>query len=400
MKQMEDKNSTRNQLHHLVCQAIDRKKRDLLKISRTLHRYPELAFAEKRACGLLTDYLAKNGFDVSHGTGGLETAFVAKTGRAKKPVVAFLAEYDALPQIGHGCGHNLIAAASVGAGVALAEIVKELQGEVRVVGTPAEERGGGKIILCREGVFDDVDAALMMHPGCKTYLASKTLAMAPLDFAFHGRAAHAAASPHEGKNALDGIILTFNNINALRQQLKSEARIHGIITNGGCAPNIIPDYSTASFFVRARNLKYLKQLVKKVSDCAVGAARATGTRVTITPGKEIYDSFSINQPLVDAFGKNLRRLKIRVHSPKKDEAEIGSSDVGNVSRITPTIHPIIAITAKVISHHSMNFAQAAATDKAYESMIGAAKALAMTGVDFLSDPLLRQDVLNVFKKKS
>jgi len=396
---MEDKNKQREHLHQIVSQVIDRKRQDLVRISRTLHRHPELAFAEKRACALLTDFLTKNGFDLSPAAGGLQTAFVARAGQQRKPVIAFLAEYDALPQIGHGCGHNLIAASSVGAGVALAEVIKELPGEVRVIGTPAEEGGGGKVILCREGIFNEVEAALMVHPGCKTQLARRAMTMIPLDVAFHGKAAHAAASPYEGKNALDGVILTFNNINALRQQMKPEARVHGIITHGGSAPNIIPDYAAASFFVRALDMRYTKKLVKKVSDCASGAARATGTKVTITPGKEVYDSFNINPPLVNAFEKNLKRLKIKVHPPSNED-QMGSTDVGNVSQVTPTIHPVIAITSEAIPHHSVKFAQASVTDEAHDKMIGATKALAMTGIDFLIDPALRQEVTLAFKKKS
>lgn len=396
---MEDKNKQREHLHHVVSQVIDRKKRDLIRISQTLHRHPEVAFAEKRAFALLTDFLTKNDFDLSTAAGGLETAFVARAGQRKKPVVAFLAEYDALPQIGHGCGHNLIAASSVGAGVALAAVIKELQGEVRVIGTPAEEGGGGKIILCRKGIFDDVDAALMVHPGCKTQSARQTMTMIPLDITFHGKSAHAAATPYEGKNALDGVILTFNNINALRQQMKPEARVHGIITHGGDAPNIIPDYAAARFFVRALDMKYTKKLLKKVSDCASGAARATGTKVTITPGKEVYDSFRINLPLANAFEKNLKRLKIKVHPPSNED-QLGSTDVGNVSQVTPTIHPVMAITSKTIPHHSVEFAQASITDEAHDKMIAATKALAMTGVDFLIDSALRQEITLAFKKRS
>ncbi len=396
---MKDKKSNIDQLHQAVCKVIDRKKSALVRISKTLHQHPELAFEERRAAKLLVDFLGKNGFKVKSGVGGLETAFVARTGsQKKKPVVAYIAEYDALPQIGHGCGHNLIAAASAGAGVALAEVIKELTGEVRVIGTPAEEGGGGKVILCRKGVFDGVDAALMMHPGCKTELAKQAMAMVPLDISFHGRSAHAAASPQEGKNALDGVILTFNNINALRQQMRPDARVHGIITHGGSAPNIIPDFSSARFFVRALDLKYTKQLLKKVYDCALGAARATGTKVTITPGKEIYDSFRINTPLVDAFERNLKRLKIKIHH-SKDQKEFGSTDVGNVSQIIPTIHPVVAITSHTVPHHSPDFANIAVTDEAHERMIGAAKALAMTGVDFLSDAALRREITLAFKKR-
>jgi amidohydrolase len=399
MKKMGNQNTFRERLYQSACLTIDRKKRDLIRISKTLHEHPEIAFEEKRAAKLLTDFLAENGFGITPSAGGLETAFVAQVGQKEKPVVAFMAEYDALPQIGHGCGHNLIAAASVGAGIALLEVIKELQGEVRVIGTPAEEGGGGKIILCREGIFNDVDAALMVHPGCKTEMARRAMTMAPLDISFHGKSAHAAALPHEGKNALDGVILTFNNINALRQQMKPEARVHGIITHGGDAPNIIPDYAAARFFIRALDVKYTEQLLKKVSNCAKGAAQATGTRVTITPGKEIYHPLQINYPLVDAFAENLRRLKIKIHTAKEEE-QMGSSDVGNVSWITPTIHPTIAITPRNIPSHSVDFAHAAATDEAQEKMIVAAKALAMTGIDFLSDPALRKEVTRTFQKRS
>lgn len=393
---MVDKKLKKNHLYQLVCEAIDQKRHVLTGISRSIHQHPEVAFTEKFAARLLVDFLQENGFDLTLGVGGLETAFVARAGQGK-PVVAFIAEYDALPGIGHGCGHNLIAAASVGAAVALAGVLKDnLPGQVRVVGTPAEEGGGGKVILSREGVFDDVDAAMMVHPGCKTQPTRQTMAMAPLDIAFHGRSAHAAAMPHEGKNALDAIILTFNNINALRQQMKSEARVHGIITHGGEAPNIIPDYAAARFFIRTLNKEYLKQLVKSVSDCAAGAALATGTRLEITFGKNVYDPFRLNPPLSDAFIRNLHRLKIKVDS-MEDEWKIGSTDMANVSQIVPAIHPTMAITSDMIFHHTADFARAAATDEAQESMIEAAHALAMTGVDFLSDSTLREEAFKALK---
>ena len=256
---------------------------DLKALSRRLYEHPETCFKEQQACAWLSEYLERHGYAVERGVGGVETAFYAHIpGRTAAPKVAILAEYDALPKIGHGCGHNLIAAASVGAAVALRRQIEAIAGSVVVMGTPAEEGGGGEILLLNAGVFDGVDAAMMFHPSSTTVVGGDALGRIKCTVEFFGKAAHASGCPEEGINALDAMIAFFSGIGLLRQQLRSEARVHGIITHGGDAPNIIPDYVSAELYVRALDLDYLESVFAKVRECAAGVATMTGAELKIT----------------------------------------------------------------------------------------------------------------------
>ncbi len=369
-----------------VQKTIDALAPGLKEISLSLHANPELAFEERESAKMLTDFLKQNGFQVEEGIAGLPTAFKAeRRGARSRPNVTFLAEYDALPQTGHACGHNLIAAGSLGAAVGLAQACPDLPGKVSLTGTPAEEKGGGKIILAKAGIFDDVDAAMMVHPDCKTELVKRTLAMTSLRVSFKGKAAHAAASPHQGINALDAVILGFNAIGALRQQIKPDARIHGIITDGGQAPNIIPEHAAAAFFIRALDLDYLEELLARVKNCLSGAAQATGTAVVIEVDELVYAPFKPNYHLSDLYHHNLQALGVKADKCPETEG-IASTDVGNVSQVVPTIHPSLEICGLEVAVHSPRFAEAAASEFAQERMLIAAKALAMTALDLFYTP--------------
>lgn len=367
-----------------LIQEVDRLGPELLKISRFLHAHPELAFEEAQAADLLTRTMEGHGFSVERGMAGLTTAFSASFASGKGPTVAFLAEYDALPELGHACGHNLIAAASVGAALALKAFLGEVPGRVLLVGCPAEEKGGGKIPLVKSGLFRRVDAAMLFHPSNRTEMVKKALGMRDVQVEFFGKAAHAAATPHLGINALDAVILSFNNINALRQHLRPDARIHAIITHGGKAPNIIPDYAAALFYVRALDMEYLDELYQKVLGCFEAAAQATGASYQVTRAGNDYLPHKINYALAHLFHQNLEALGGEVDQGPEDE-DLGSTDVGNVSQVVPTIQPTIAICGPKVSCHMPEFAVASHSSAGEEGMLLAARAMALTGFDLLRD---------------
>lgn len=382
-----------------VVSAVDRLAGTLSTVSRFLHRHPELAYEERESAGHLTALLKAHHFEVIEGVGGLTTAFVATAGVGHpSATVAFLAEYDALPSLGHACGHNLIAASSVGAALAIQPSLSALGGRVQVVGCPAEEKGGGKIAMVNAGFFADVDAALLVHPSNRTEIFKSALAMRALRVEFFGKASHAAAAPHLGLNALDAVILAFTNLNALRQQLRDDARIHGIITDGGRAPNIIPDYAAARFCIRSFDLDYLHDLHRRVVACFDAAATATGTTVTIHAEGEEYHPMKSNRALGTLFRANLEALGEQVEQTPEDQ-ETGSTDVGNVSQVVPTIHPTIALTDRPdVVCHSAAFAEAAGGPPGDRAVLLAAKALAMTAVDLFTDPGVRQHVREEFRR--
>ncbi len=373
----------------------------LINLSRSIHAQPELLFEEREASRNLCYFLEDCGFSCQLGVGELPTAFLATypPKSTERPTIAFLAEYDALPDLGHACGHNLIAAAGVGAAVSLASCFDKEWGRIAVLGTPAEEGGGGKIRLINKGLFDDLDAALMFHPDSETRLIKRSLALVALEAKFHGQAAHAAAGPHEGRNALDGVILSFNNINALRQQVRNDARIHGIITHGGEAPNVIPRFAAAKFMVRALDNEYLGELLEKVTDCFKAAAKATNTELELIQDELSYAPFKPNYKLAELFRENLKRLGLE-EKPGSEFANIGSSDIGNVSQVLPSLHSNVAICPANISIHTSSFARAAASELGNERMIIAAKALAMTALDLFGYPELLEEVKREFGGQS
>jgi amidohydrolase len=377
-----------NGVKDLIDQAVDRLGDDLEKLSLTIHDHPELAYEEVKAAGWLTEFLGGQGLKVERGVGGVATAFRATLETGTGPTIAIMCEYDALPSIGHACGHNAIATAGAGAGAALAAVRDRLpKGRVQVIGTPAEEGGGGKVKLIKAGVFRDVDAAMMCHGWDRWILHQDLLGIVRVAFEFTGRAAHAAADPWEGVNALDAVIQTFNNVAMLRQQVKPSARIHGIVTNGGAAPNIIPESAACLFYVRAADLTYMWELHGRVVACAEGAAKATGATLKVLEyGDSTYEPMKRNETLLEAFRVNLRAIGEAETPEVKDR--LGSSDVGNVSQVIPCIQPLMKIAPDGTPIHSRAFEAAAATPLARAGTLAAAKAMARTTYDLLADPSL------------
>jgi amidohydrolase len=386
-------------LKQRVVAEVDAWRDELIRISNAIHANPELAFEEFESAALLSDILEENGFAVERGVAGMETAFVATLwGQDGGPTVAFLAEYDALAGLGHACGHNIIGAAALGAGLAIKAALSELAGAIQVIGTPAEEGGGGKVIMVDEGVFDRVDAAMMVHPSARNLVGRHSLTAYALSVEFFGQAAHAAAAPDEGINALEALLLTFSGINALRQHLRDDARIHGIITHGGVAANIVPDFAAARIIVRAADTPYAAEVLEKVRACAEGAAQATGARLEFQQVGRRYDARMPNPKMVTLFKDNMAALGLDVDLATGSE-RMGSSDIGNVSQVIPAIHPYVAIGPKDLVGHTNEFREAAASPSAHEALIHAAKALAMTAVDLLAVPAHLSEAKNAFEEQ-
>ncbi len=367
-----------------ISAEINANRAALEQLALTIGENPELGFEEVKAVSLLTSILQEAGFAVTRGIAGLDTAFSAVLGKGQ-PNIALLCEYDALPELGHACGHNLIGAASVGAALGLAPFMDKLGGTITVLGTPAEETGSGKVILVRAGFFDQIDAAMMFHPSSENLLMATSNALDAYEFEFVGKAAHAADCPEEGINALDGVIALFNGVNALREHLPDGVRIHGIISEGGTAANIVPARAVARFYIRAPRRQLLAGITAKVLNVAQGAAMITGTQVEWNEFELGTDNMLPCHPLALAFGANLQRLKVT------DIAEFaegrGSSDMGNVSRVVPAIHPYLSIGDGLVAH-TPEFAKASVSEKGLQVAITAAEALAYTVVDVLTSPLL------------
>ena len=366
-----------------LIEEVENQSESLKEIARKIHSNPELGFHEEQAAKLLTGYLKENDFNVELGICRLPTAFKAVYGNSK-PEIAILAEYDSLPEIGHACGHNIIATAAVGAGVAARRAVDEYGGSVLVIGTPAEELYGGKIVMLERDAFDDLDAAMMVHPGTTDTATTEALACHTLDVEFIGKSAHAAARPEEGINALEALLLSFAAINSLRQHIRRTSRIHGVVTNGGEAANIVPAYSSGNFIVRAADDVYLKELEERVLDCFRGAAKATGAEMRYKWDDVCYSPMRNNLTLAGLFAANMKILG-RNTSISEPERSFGSTDMGNVSQIVPAIHGIVSIADKNVLVHSPEFADAAISDRGIEGMIDGAKAMAMTVADILSN---------------
>jgi amidohydrolase len=382
-----------------VIAEVETHKAELIAIADAIHANPEIAFEEYDAAELLSSTLEESAFTVERGVGGLDTAFVATLEGAKdRPRVAFLAEYDALPELGHACGHNLIATAALGAGLAMRAVISELEGAVQVIGTPAEERGGGKVILVDAGVFDGVDAAMMVHPSNYNMTRRTSLTSHKVIVEFFGKPAHAAAAPDEGINALDALIQTFNGVNALRQHLRDDARIHGIITHGGKATNIVPGYAAAQFGIRAADVGYAQRVIAKVRACAEAGALATGARLKFTQPDYSYANMMPNPVLADLTDANMASLGIEVRLPSPKE-RMGSSDMGNVSQVVPALHSYISIGSEDIVGHTAEFREAAASPEGHDGMIKAAQFLAMTAIDLLAAPANLCEAHKVFRQQ-
>jgi amidohydrolase len=386
-----------DQIKEQIGREVEELAPDLFAISDYLKANPETAYQEFKACEHLCRVLDAKGFRVQKSVGNVETSFLAQPSDCQpgRPMLALLAEYDALPKIGHGCGHNLIAAASLGAGMVLKQILGNAAGGLAIVGTPAEEGGGGKVRLAEAGVFDDMDAAMMFHPGHLNIPGKDMLGRIKFKMEFFGRTAHASGSPDRGINALDAMVNAYNSINSIRQHLRSDGRIHGIITHGGDAPNIIPDYAAGLFYVRAGSRSYRDEIFERVKDCIQGAALAIGaeSKIEIDPPK--LDSMKRNTVLEETVKANMEALGISLDS---DDGRRGSSDIGNLSHYLPAIHPLLAIVESEIPGHSVEFCEATTSDRGRETLLKAAKLLAMTAHDYLTSADLRKQVADEFER--
>ncbi len=355
--------------------------KELCEISDFIYHNPELGNEEYKAVEKLTSFLQEHDFEIETEFLGIKTAFRATYDSKKEgPTIGYLCEYDALPEIGHGCGHNMIGAMSAGAGVILSKVLDDIGGKIIVYGTPAEETNGAKVVFAEQGVFDELDVAMMVHPSDKTIESGTSMALYPLQFTYTGKTAHAASCPQDGINALNSVIQLFNGIDALRQHVTPDVRIHGIITNGGVAANIVPDKAIAQFYFRASKKEILDDVLVKVKNIAKGAALMTGSKLEITRYELPNDNLKTNKSLSEAFSKNLRALGIKDIYEAKDT---GSSDIGNVSHKTPTIHPYIGISNCSVTGHSVNMADATTTPFAHERLLIGTLALAYTGYDVL-----------------
>ncbi|MFC1860624.1 M20 family metallopeptidase [Chloroflexota bacterium] len=380
-----------------VASEVDAQCQQLGELSLKIHASPELGFHEVKAARWLTEYLEGNGFSVERGICELATAFRGSYGQGR-PAIAILAEYDALPGIGHACGHNIIATSAVGAAVASKLAIDRFGGSILVLGTPAEETCGGKAVMADRGGFNNVDMAMMIHPGVHNTVTVRALANQSLEVEFFGRAAHAAARPEAGINALEAMLNSFAAINSLRQHIRSTARIHGIITDGGEAANIVPAHSDGNFIVRAEDYVYLDELKDKVLNCFIGAATASGTRLKYKWGEVRYAPMNNNLTLARLFRQNMQSLGRRMQL-SNPESSLGSTDMGNVSQLVPSIHPIVAIAPKGVLGHSPRFAEAAVSEAGMRGLVDGAKALAMTVADLLSNPEVVSKVKKEFQQQ-
>ena len=369
----------------------------LFDIAKYIYENPELGYEERLACKRLTDELKAQGFTVEGGICGMETAFKATYDSKKEGAsVAYFCEYDALPSIGHGCGHNLISAFSIGAAIGLKAVIDDIGGKVIVFGTPAEETDGAKVHMTNAGVFNGITAGIMAHPHPVTEESGSSMAITPVRFKFKGKPAHAAAAPEKGVNALDAVILLFNSINALRQHVTKDVMFHGIITDGGEAPNIVPENAEAYFYARAAKKSTLEDAIKKIEECARGAEKMTGAKVTITH-EPTFDDLNTNKALSDAFNANI--LALGEKEIKKAGAGSGSIDIGNISYVIPCVHPWIGLGDANLVLHTKEFADRTVKKDVKDIIVKAAAALAMTGYDVITSAELRQKIKDEFEKK-
>lgn len=370
-----------------IIRAIDAAAAELKRIALDIHAHPELGFKEYRACALWADCLETCGFKLERGIADMETAFQATAGSGN-PVVAFMLEYDALPEIGHACGHHLNGAAACGAAIGLNAVLPEIPGRILAFGCPAEEGLGGKVQLVKAGLLNGITCAMMAHARDRDMGAMSHSAVAKYRVTYRGHSAHAAAAPDQAVNALDAVVLLFSGINAMRQQMRDGSRIHGVITKGGTVPNIIPDHTEALFYIRDRDDRYLNELDRRFRNIVEGAALQTGTRVEIEPYGCAYKSNVPNQALDRIYRHHAESLGIRF-DPADNLASPASTDMGDVSQEVPSIHPAFQAAPYGTPIHSRDFASAAVSPEALESMLTAAKAMALTGYTVLTDCELR-----------
>ena len=392
--------------------TIEASKQELFDLSRDVHAHPELNYQEYYSSNALAGFLEKHSLNVERGIGGVETAFRATIpgGAGDGPTIAVLAEYDALPEIGHGCGHNLIAMAAMGAALGLQANAANLPGRIEIIGTPAEEGGGGKIRLLEAGVFNGIDATLSSHPFSNRTVVPATaasgeswsLAMVGYRYMFHGRAAHAAAAPEAGINALNAVIHLFTGIDALRQHLRDDVRMHGVITDGGLAPNVVPEFAAANFMLRSRDGQYLSnEVVGKVASIAEGAAAMTGARLEIEEFYPFYENVQPNVVLAQAVAANIQAQGIRLDEPVAGRPGSGAStDFGNVSQAMPAFELRYAVSETPVASHTRDMCETAITDLALSNALSVAKALSLTASDLLRDAALVEAAKSEFAQRS
>lgn len=386
-----------NELKTKIFNYISENNIEYEDIAKEIHANPEVSNHEFFACELLSKKLEENGFDIEKEAATHRTGFAA-TKKSKKtgPVIAFLAEYDALAGLGHGCGHNLIGTISIFAAIATSKILDEVGGEIRVYGTPGEEggeKGSAKGTFIREGYFKDVDIALEIHPGTINTLTPKSLALDPIDIEFFGKSAHAGVSPEEGINALDALILTYNGINALRQHLSTDVKIHGIILDGGTAPNTVPEYSRGRFYIRGNTRAKVNEVNKKVQNIVKGAALATGCTYKMEKFQNDIDNLVPNKKLDEVYKKHL----IELNEDFVTDIDFASTDTGNVSHVVPTLHSCLKTTEGNYPLHSIYFRDSCILEPALNAISKGAKLLSLTALDLLSDAELVAEIKKYHK---
>ncbi|MDU0293021.1 M20 family metallopeptidase [Saccharothrix longispora] len=365
--------------------AVERYSTALVDLSRSIHAEPEQAFAEHRSAAKVADLLAAEGFEVERGVADLETAFTASFGSGEL-VLGLCAEYDALPEVGHACGHNVIAAASTGAALALRDLADDLGLTVRVIGTPAEEVGGGKVLMLERGVFDDVAFSMMVHPAPYEAVAARSLAITDVEVHYTGKPSHAAAAPHLGVNAADAITVAQVAIGLARQHLEPGQMVSGIVTRGGTVPNVVPAATSAMFDLRADDMDSLRRLEERVNRCFEAGALATGCTHEVVKVSPVYAELTPDPWLADAYRRAVTELGRHPMSPEDELKEkIGSTDMGNITRALPAIHPTIAIDCGDAVNHQIEFANACASASADRAVLDGALALAWTTISAAVD---------------
>jgi len=367
-----------------MCERIDTLAEVLVETSHDIHANPELAFEEHHAHRVLTDILEHEGVEVTRSAYGLDTAFDGRAG-SEGPVIAVCSEYDALPGVGHACGHNIIATAGLGAGLAAAALADEAGGQVRILGTPAEEGGAGKVYMADEGAFDGVDVAMMIHPADADLVSMHAIAAVTYMVEFLGEAAHAAAFPWKGRNALDAAVLAYTNVAALRQHIEPTDRVHGIFREGGERPNIVPERTLMEWMVRSANVTSLGPLARRVEAAWEAGGTATGCRCEHRVVHHTYADMIDNPILVSLYAANASELGRPPSEPSQLNRVVGSTDMGNVSYLVPSIHPMIQVAPHGVSIHSHEFTRHAGSPSGDEAVILGAKAMAMTIADLWAD---------------
>lgn len=383
-------------IKHQVCQDIDVRAADLISISHEIHAHPELNFEEKFAHDRLTQYIADSKIKVDRGAFELDTAFDVLVRGGNGPTVAVLCEYDALPGIGHACGHNIIAAAGLGAGVALSTVAEVCGGNLRLMGTPAEEGGGGKVEMARKGAFKGIDAAMMIHPSDRDLARMNAIAIQQLFVRYQGLAAHAAVSPDKGKNALDAAVLGYMNVAALRQHIKPTERVHGIFTKSGEKPNIVPREAEMDWYVRSDTIETLQPLKARIAKCLEAGALAADCTISFEWQKNTYADLVDNLPLLTSYVQNSAQLGRDLTTDFLPGTGGGSTDMGNLSYLVPSIHPMLQVAPHGVSLHSAQFAEFTASKDADKAVIDGAKIMAMTAIDMWLSDTLSSQVLEAF----